>query len=111
MEGNNMIRIVMLAAGMLVIGVAAATAQEKDCFSVTSPAQATMGSILINRCTGATWVLSRAITNSGTNHFIERFSYVVLHVVRLNSALTLGIGNPHLRQRKSAAGVGTSYSC
>ena len=61
-----MIRIVMLAAGMLVIGVAAATAQEKDCFSVTSPAQATMGSILINRCTGATWVLSRAITNSGT---------------------------------------------
>jgi hypothetical protein len=38
-----MIRIVMLAAGMLVIGVAAATAQEKDCFSVTSPAQATMG--------------------------------------------------------------------
>ena len=30
-----MIRIVMLAAGMLVIGVAAATAQEKDCFSVT----------------------------------------------------------------------------
>jgi hypothetical protein len=33
-------------------------------------------------------------------------AYVVLHVVRLNSALTLGIGNPHLRQRKSAAGVG-----
>jgi hypothetical protein len=66
MEGNNMIRIVMLAAGMLVIGVAAATAQEKDCFSVTSPAQATLGSILINRCTGATWVLSRARTNSGT---------------------------------------------
>jgi hypothetical protein len=66
MEGNNMIRIVMLAAGMLVIGVAAATAQEKDCFSVTSPAQATLGSILINRCTGATWVLSRVRTNSGT---------------------------------------------
>ena len=51
-----MIRIVILAAGMLVIGVTAATAQEKDCFSVTSPAQATLGSILINRCTGATWV-------------------------------------------------------
>jgi hypothetical protein len=61
-----MIRIVMLAAGMLVIGVAAATAQENDCFSVTSPAQATMGSILINRCTGVTWVLSRARSNSGT---------------------------------------------
>jgi hypothetical protein len=60
-----MIRIV-LAAGMLVIGVAAATAQEKDCFSVTSPAQATPGSILINRCTGATWVLNRARTDSGT---------------------------------------------
>ena len=59
-----MIRIVMLAAGMLVSGVAAATAQEKDCFSVTSPV--TMGSILINKCTGATWVLSRARTNSGT---------------------------------------------
>ena len=61
-----MIRIVMLAAGMLVIGVAAATAQEKDCFSVTSPAQATQGSILINRCTGATWVLNRIRTDSGT---------------------------------------------
>jgi cytochrome c biogenesis protein CcdA len=61
--------------------------------------------------TWITVVLSRAITNSGTNHFIERFSYVVLNVVRLNSALTLGIGNPHLRQRKSAAGVGTLYSC
>jgi hypothetical protein len=61
-----MIRIVMLAAGMLVIGVAAASAQEKDCFSVTSPAQATLGSILINRCTGATWILNRIRTDSGT---------------------------------------------
>jgi hypothetical protein len=61
-----MIRIVMLAAGMLVIGVAAATAQEKDCFSVTLSAQATLGSILINRCSGATWVLNRTRTDSGT---------------------------------------------
>jgi hypothetical protein len=66
MEGSNMIRTVMLAAGMLVIGAAAATAQEKDCFSVTSPAQATLGSILINRCTGATWILNRVRTNTGT---------------------------------------------
>jgi hypothetical protein len=66
MEGNKMIRIAMLAAGMVVIGVAAATAQEKDCYSVTSPAQATLSSILINRCSGSTWVLSRAKTNSGT---------------------------------------------
>jgi hypothetical protein len=66
MEGSNMIRTVMLAAGMLVIGAAAATAQEKDCFSVTLPAQATLGSILINRCTGATWILNRVRTNTGT---------------------------------------------
>jgi len=66
MEGSNMIPTVVFAAGMLVIGAAAATAQEKDCFSVTSPAQATLGSILINRCTGATWILNRVRTNTGT---------------------------------------------
>jgi hypothetical protein len=61
-----MIRTVMLAAGMLIIGAAAAAAQEKDCFSVTLPAQATVGSILLNRCTGATWILNRVRTDTGT---------------------------------------------
>jgi len=65
MEATAMIRLVILAAGTLVIGIPAATAQEKDCFSITSPAAATLGAILINRCTGETWLLSRARTNSG----------------------------------------------
>jgi hypothetical protein len=66
MEGSNMIGPVMIAAGMLVIGATAATAQDKDCFSVTSPSQTTPGAILINRCTGATWILNRVRTNTGT---------------------------------------------
>jgi len=56
-----MTRIVMLAAALLVIGSASATAQEKEkeCYTVTMPPDhGPTGAILLNRCTGQTWVLS-----------------------------------------------------
>jgi len=56
-----MTRIVMLATALLVIGSASATAQEKEkeCYTVTMPPDhGPTGAILLNRCTGQTWVLS-----------------------------------------------------
>jgi hypothetical protein len=53
-----MTRIVMLAAVLLVIGSASARAQEKECFTVIMPPDhGPTGAILLNRCTGQTWVL------------------------------------------------------
>jgi hypothetical protein len=60
-----MIRI-MLAVGMLVVtggGSAFAEgvpgAQQRDCFAVTMNPTATLGAILVDKCTGNSWILGR----------------------------------------------------
>jgi hypothetical protein len=61
-----MIRIVMLAAALLVIGSAAATAQEKDCFAVIMPpTHGPAGAILVNKCTGMTWIATYTDIQAG----------------------------------------------
>jgi hypothetical protein len=57
---------IMLAVGMLVIpGGAWAVAegvpgaQQRDCFAVTMNPTATLGAILVDKCTGNSWILGR----------------------------------------------------
>jgi hypothetical protein len=60
-----MIRII-LAAGMLVVPAGASAvaesvpgAQQRDCFAVTMNPTATLGAILVDKCTGDSWILGR----------------------------------------------------
>ena len=56
---------------LLVLATGAAGAQQqqpqpqRECFAVAMNAQASLGSILIDKCTGKTWVLGRANLRGG----------------------------------------------
>jgi hypothetical protein len=65
---------VLLVAGMLLIGSVSAVAQDRagvqptnDCFTVVMTTKGSAGSILLNKCTGQSWLLVTAQTKLGNS--------------------------------------------
>ena len=57
-----------LCAGLLLALTADAGAQQRDCFTVTmtsSTSGGSLGSILLDRCTGNSWILVRTTLENG----------------------------------------------
>jgi hypothetical protein len=81
-----------LYAGLLLALTADAGAQQRDCFTValtSSTAGGSLGSILLDRCTGKSWILVRAVLSNGAT--AQRWSPITVEKDESVSAPPAGL--------------------
>jgi hypothetical protein len=81
-----------LYAGVLLALTADADAQQRDCFTVamtSSTGGGSLGSILLDRCTGKSWILVRTVLSDGAA--AQRWSPITVEKDEFVSAPPVGV--------------------